>query len=107
MGAIKIKDKRDRVWFYLENHPHLRDSDNKLIAMYWRDELRKLGFEPNSISAMSMLKLIAEGKVSNAQSITRAARKLRADFDHLQGKEYKARKNNEENIKDDLDSFYE
>jgi hypothetical protein len=76
----------------LVNNPHLKDSDNKLIATYWFRELKNKGLDPKEISAFDFLKLYADSNVSNAETIRRMRAKLQEEKPVLRGKVYNARK---------------
>jgi len=83
---------KEEVRTLLENTPHLRDSDNKLIATYWFNELRKMAINPDNINAMKFLKMFADSALTNVKTIERMRRKLQEECPELRGKMYKARK---------------
>jgi hypothetical protein len=83
---------KEEVRILLENKPHLRDSDNKLIATYWYNELKKMAIDTNNISAMKFLKMFADSALTNVKTIERMRRKLQEECPELRGKMYKARK---------------
>ena len=99
MANINITNTHDVVEYYLTKWEHLRDNDEKLIATIWREEARKMGHDLDKLSAMGFLKILAEGKLTNSESIRRTRQKIQHDNVELQGKNYKKRKSNEENIK--------
>ena len=72
--------------------PHLRDSDPKLIATYWFNELKKKNIDPVEINGLEFMKLFAESKLTNIKTIERMRRKLQEEHPDLRGKLYKARK---------------
>jgi len=72
--------------------PHLKDSDNKLIATYWFRELEYLGLDPKTASAYDFLKLYSQSNVTNAETIRRMRAKLQEEKKDLRGKVYYKRK---------------
>jgi hypothetical protein len=87
-----------RVMTLLKQHPHLRDSDEKLVANVWHNEIGN----PSAISAFAMLELYANGKLTNSDYITRVRRKLQEEYPELRGKLYKERHKKQELIKHQL-----
>jgi len=89
---MKLKEIMHIVERYLQDHPHLRDDDNKLIASIWKHHLKnQFGFAIHNMSSIQLLELIADGKMINAQSITRARRKLQELVPAYRGKKYMER----------------
>jgi len=80
MHAIK-----DRVMQLLEQHPHLRNSDNKLIATIWKQDILNLGFTSKGITANDFLKMYATDQVSNAETIRRVRQKIQEENPQLRG----------------------
>ena len=76
----------------LTNKPHLRDSDPKLIATYWFNELKKKNIDPNKINGLEFMQMFANSKLTNIKTIERMRRKLQEECTELRGKMYKARK---------------
>ena len=72
--------------------PHLKDSDNKLIATYWFNELKKKNINPSEITGLDFMKLFAESKLTNIKTIERMRRKLQEECPELRGNLYKVRK---------------
>ena len=72
--------------------PHLRDSDNKLIATYWFNELKEKQIDPNKINGLEFMQMFANNKLTNIKTIERMRRKLQEEDPELRGKLYKARK---------------
>ena len=68
----------------LQKHPHLRDSDEKLMATVW-------------------FKHIGENKkLPSYESISRCRRKLQEEDPNLRGKEYNLRHKRTEEIKEEV-----
>ena len=86
----------------LINKPHLRDSDPKLIATYWYNELKKKQINPYKISGYSprqfapsryeFMQLLANSKLTNIKTIERMRRKLQEEYPELRGRVYNNRK---------------
>ena len=76
----------------LRKTPHLKNSDNKLIATYWFRELEHKGIDAKEITAYNFLKQYAESQLTNAETIRRMRAKLQEEKPELRGKVYNARK---------------
>ena len=76
----------------LINKPHLRDSDPKLIATYWYNELKKKQINPYKISGYEFMQLFANSKLTNIKTIERMRRKLQEEYPELRGRVYNNRK---------------
>tara|TARA_R110002020_G_scaffold58102_1_gene159481 strand:+ start:180 stop:497 length:318 start_codon:yes stop_codon:yes gene_type:complete len=100
MSVVDIEGVKNRVLYLLETEPHLRDSDEKLIANIWYDDLNKKKIDPTKITAMQFLKLLADGKISNCQSIHRAGRDLKKAIPELKGKNDDKKKEKEKRIRE-------
>jgi hypothetical protein len=88
-----MKDKtKDIVKELLINKPHLRDSDPKLIATYWYNELKKKQINPYKLSGYEFMQLFANSKLTNIKTIERMRRKLQEEHPELRGKIYIMRK---------------
>ena len=83
---------KDIVKNLLIQRPHLRDSDTKLIATYWFNELKKKNINPSEINGLEFMKLFADSKLTNIKTIERMRRKLQEESPELRGKLYKIRK---------------
>lgn len=94
MSIIKdIPLIKDKIIYLLENHPHLRSNDKKLLANIWYNEA------PEDISTKEFLKLLADGKLTNAESIRRCRQKVQEQNPHLRGDNYKARQEEKEIVR--------
>ena len=86
---MRAKDKVERL---LKTHPHFRDSDNKLIAAYWFSEIKRKGIDIDKMSAIDLLHLFADSKLTNPETIRRSRAKLQEEDSSLRGKNYSLRK---------------
>jgi|TARA_R100000664_G_C2756634_1_gene144575 hypothetical protein len=100
----ELKRTKDKVKTLLEKYASLRDDDNKLVSSFIFFELGKHKLE--SISGHQLLNLMANKKVTQSSSILRARRSLQAEFPELRGKSYKARKENEYDIRKRIKNEY-
>ena len=93
---------KDRVKALLVKHPHLRNSDNKLIANIWHNDLFKLGFYPIDTQASIFLGLYADGKLTNAETIRRVRLKLQEENPELRGTVNEARQEQGEQVRKEI-----
>jgi len=101
----EYKGLQEVVKTFLEKREDLRDSDPKLIANVWRKEVERLNGK-DSLSNMSAYDffafyLVAE-KISSADSITRARRKIQQDNAELRGNNYKERQAQEKEFRKEV-----
>ena len=89
---------KDKVRNLLINNKRLRDSDNKLIATFWFQELKMRGIDTNEITGFELLELFAESKLANAETIRRIRAKLQETNKELRGSKYNLRQGK---LKDD------
>ena len=86
----KMHQIKPKVLKLLIEKPHLRDDDNRLIANIFLNEGG--GYDTmQKISAYEFLRLFAEGKFTNFESIRRVRAKLQEEHPELRGKTYKER----------------
>ena len=78
---------KDKVKFWLNKYPSLRDDDNRLSANIWADELGDA-----DITAQDFLALYAANKLTSAPSIKRARAKLQEEEPKYRGEKYNLRK---------------
>lgn len=86
----------------LTEKPHLRDSDDKLVANFWHKELALMNIEPKDITAFELLQYFADGKLTKPESIMRVRRKLQEEFYELRGKLWAERHGEQEKVKEQL-----
>ena len=92
---MKVKKYEDEVKRLLEKNKHLRDSDMKLLSCVWYYQLKTLGQNPETMSAMSFMQMIADNKLANPSSIRRCRAKVQELNIDLRGKRYSNRKKNQ------------
>ena len=76
----------------LTQDSRLRDSDNKLIARFWHNEMSGKGMNPSEMSGYELLCMFAESKLTSPETIHRVRRKLQEQHKELRGKRYQERK---------------
>ena len=91
---MKTKDEIKKL---LTNDKRLRDSDAKLIARFWANELDAKGVDINNMTAYEFLCLFAESRLHNVEGITRMRRKVQEENEHLRGLYYKERQTTQQN----------
>lgn len=69
----------------LEYNVYLRDSDHKLVAWIWRQELKNHWGD-------DVINLLNMDKLTNWESIARVRRKIQEENPELRGSEYEKRK---------------
>lgn len=74
----------------MKKYPHLRDSDQKLMATIWQSQCGRDKLK--TISGFDFLNDFANGKFSSAESIMRCRRKVQEQYPELRGKSYFQRK---------------
>ena len=98
----EMSQVKDRVKALLEKHPHLRDSDNKLIATIWKYELCNNGMDPNILITSNFLHLYADGKLTNSESIRRVRQKIQEENPDLRGTVNEARQKEGESVRKEI-----
>ena len=83
---------KDKVKYWLEKHPSLRDDDNRLCANIWSEELTVLGFGNIESPIFEFLRLYSNNKLTSAPSIKRARAKLQEECPEYRGEKYYLRK---------------
>lgn len=86
----QIKNIKSEVRRLLEKFPHLRDSDNKLIATIWGKELG--ADKSKQTSTYCFLEAFASGKHTSPESVRRCRQLIQEQHPELRGLSYKKRK---------------
>ena len=79
---LQMKSAKEKVVWLLKNHPHLRDSDSKLLATFWHNEMNKMA---SGMTGLDVLRNIAEGKLTKPESIRRVRQKIQEENPELRG----------------------
>lgn len=96
----QIKSLKAKVTQLLINKESNRDSDNKLIANIWHSQIG--GANIAKMSAMELLILVSEGKLSSPESIRRVRQKVQEMNLNLRGKSYKMRKEHAAEVRKEI-----
>jgi len=76
----------------LNRYPTLKDSDSRLMANFWDEELKRKNKDVKHMSAAEFLELFAQSKLTNPESIRRMRAKLQEEKPSLRGRVYSMRK---------------
>ena len=90
---------KDRVKALLVKHPHLRDSDNKLIATIWKFDFLNMGLNPHDINGIDVLTSYANSELTNTETIRRVRQKLQEENPDLRGTVNEARQEQGEQVR--------
>lgn len=95
------KTTKDKVKSLLVDYPHLRDSDERLIATYW---MKEAGSKDalDSMTATQFLMNFVSGAYTNPESIRRVRQKIQEDNEQLRGKSYHKRQKLESNVRSEI-----
>jgi ABC-type uncharacterized transport system ATPase component len=98
------KDLYSRVTKYLMNNSDLRDSDSKLMARIWYDEVQTtLGL---IATAEELLIAVSKGQLTNWESATRCRRKIQEEVPELRGQNHSLRKDKAKRVKEGFNAPY-
>lgn len=101
MTSINLSlNLKARVLKMLQEWPHYRDNDHKIIASIWLEDCRRLGIRDETV--FTFLETYASGKLTNAESIRRIRQKLQEHLPEVQGKKRALKSSNQANIKSQI-----
>ena len=95
---------KEKVKILLEKYPHLRDSDERLIATYWMFEVGG----QDSLSRMTahqFLQNFVEGAYTSPESIRRVRQKIQEQNETLRGKSYYKRQKLAKDVRSTIKSL--
>jgi hypothetical protein len=84
----KIYNLAEKVEILLTKYPTLRDDDKLLVTKLWDIELQRLNINPKTNTVSIFLSLYQQGKLSNAELIARARRKVQELNPELRGENW-------------------
>lgn len=93
---------KDRVKVLLINHPHLRNSDNRLISNIWIRDLIQMKLNPHTLKAYDFLSLYSEDKITNSETIRRVRQKIQEENPELRGSVDGLRKEQAEEVRKEI-----
>jgi hypothetical protein len=103
MRLIKeMTQVKDRVKALLIRYPHLRNSDNKLIATIWKFDLVSTKMHPDNMSGTDLLLYYADEKLTNAETIRRVRQKIQEENPELRGAVNDLRKEQAEDVRKNI-----
>lgn len=91
----QIKNIKKKIISLLTEKPHLRDSDDKLIANIWNEQMGFVsggGLLSKQTTAYDFLLAFSESQYTSPESIRRCRQKIQEQNPELRGKSYKNRK---------------
>ena len=88
---------KDEITKLLTNDKRLRDSDAKLIARFWTNELKAKNINTKDITAHEFLTMYATNRLHNVEGLTRMRRKVQEENEHLRGEFYQERQTTQQN----------
>ena len=89
MKKFITTDLHKRIKNYLINNPKLRDSDNKLMARVWYDEMQ--ASKGLIETAEEFLVAVSNKQLTSWESATRCRRKIQENFPELKGRQHSLR----------------
>lgn len=99
------KKINDEVFELLLKYPHLRDDDEALVANIWHRELSSMDIDSNELNTYGFFKLYSSKKITRADTITRARRRLQEENELLRGETYNQRQKSQSDVKKQLGYF--
>ena len=94
-------DIKQTVIGLLEQYSDFKDNDQQLVAWFWKLEMEAHGY-PSSMPTQTFFKLMAFGKLTSSDTITRVRRLVQEENPALRGKKYNERQAKQEKVKKEL-----
>lgn len=94
-------DIKQTVIELLEQYSDFKDNDQQLVAWFWKLEMEAHGY-PSSMPTQTFFKLMAFGKLTSSETITRVRRLVQEENPSLRGKKYIERQAKQEKVKKEL-----
>ena len=85
----------------LNQYSEFKDNDQQLVAWFWKLEMEAHGY-PSSMTTQTFFKLMAFGKLTSSDTITRVRRLVQEENPSLRGKKYNERQAKQEKVKKEL-----
>jgi hypothetical protein len=99
---MNLKTTFSKVKALIESDNKYANNDEHLVAKFWWDEILELGLRGDSLSAKELLHLYKDKRLTAADEITRARRKVNQEFPSTRGLAYKPRMSKVESVKSDI-----
>jgi len=94
-------DIKQTVIDLLNQYSEFKDNDQQLVAWFWKLEMEAHGY-PSSMPTQTFFKLMAFGKLTSSDTITRVRRLVQEENPSLRGKKYIERQAKQEKVKKEL-----
>ena len=75
----------------LTQYSDFKDNDQQLVAWFWNLEMEAMGYPPTNTPTKIFLKLMAVGRLTSSDTITRVRRLVQEENPELRGKKYNER----------------
>ena len=93
----KMSNVLDKVINLLTKYPSLRDSDERLAATIWNNQINT-----DEVTSRELLLQFALGKLHSYESISRCRRKVQEEKVELRGLKWDKRHKNQKKVKDEV-----
>ena len=103
--TTSIRNTATKVKALLNMSIEARDNDGYLVTNMWYKEMKEMGIDAYKIDATDFFKLYCQGKVTSADVITRARRKVQEECPELRGKNWEERHKESENVRK-IENYY-
>ena len=94
-------DIKQTVIDLLNQYSEFKDNDQQLVAWFWKLEMEAHGY-PSSMPTQTFFKLMAFGKLTSSETITRVRRLVQEENPSWRGKKYVERQAKQEKVKKEL-----
>ena len=95
-------DIKQTVIELLTQYTDFKDNDNQLVAWFWKLEMEKMGYPSSTTPTAHFLKIMAVGRLTSSDTITRVRRLIQEESPELRGKKYEERQAKQSIVKKDL-----
>lgn len=99
---MEITKTKDTVFALLQQYPCLRDNDERLIVNVWANDMARERLNPEHTSVKDFFTKFNDGKITNADSITRARRQIQEKTPELRGQLWHKRHKHQKAVKEEL-----
>jgi hypothetical protein len=79
-------DIKNTVIELLTQYSDFKDNDNQLVAWFWKLEMEAHGYPASSTPTQTFFKLMAFGKLTSADTITRVRRLIQEETPNCVGR---------------------
>ena len=86
---MKTKEEIKRL---LKKHPAYKNSDSRLMAHYWAEEITRKGMDIDKSTIRDFLKMFAQSQLTNPETIRRMRAKIQEESPEFRGEVYNSRK---------------